>query len=649
MSDPREQAATADDEPRVDVFASLMPGVSVDELRRRAVEEAGMDVAKADRLVRALRSAPRVALGKDVPKSRAQKSRQDLARIGLWVDLDPVLSLRPISAGRFDGAEVCPACNSPVKLGPERRCPVCEVYVDKVDPATAMRKRLMAEERARLEAQLAASSSDHEAAWEDPTTMEKRLRQEIRAELESAYGLNRRQGLWAIFGQPAWAAGALLTVAGLSFAAGWGGVQSWREPAAVTAQAQHRVPPKDLDSLLARLDEFAPAAGSGSGSSDSNDPQSLFGPALAQQRAQGAAPGLEQVLASLENPVPAADAMALATLDKAQLTAQLALGLAQLGQTRRAGEVFQALQSLPASPADLALQRLVRRTDLVLKAWSLQDPSEGPVAQRLAALRQGLEGVQDLAERSELLAAVGATLARHGAFPDAVAQGFLTRSAQLARSLTDPTQQQLALQTWALSLGDALLDQLERHARLGRQARAQGLADQLPALRAQLPEGVPAVHLQGLLHRAHLALGQTGAARLVMLEALQQLSAITSAGDQAQALSALWQAAGTSADAAVSRATATVEAAALAQADPVQRARALAQLSLLAAHRGLGEGQAQWQSLALQTPGLPLAEQRSLRAHLLVEGDLAQAQRQWRNGALAEADEQLRELASYLI
>ena len=310
MQEPQTPEGVADDAaPRFDVRARLTGRVPAEVVLKSLVTQVRMPADKAEALVQALRASPSATIGRGVSRERADKARA-LAVDGLEIDVSPVLSLAPKSAVVADEQVECPACGHRGVLSPERQCTACGVYVDKVSPEAAMRRRLLEQERAKLAWQEArqAQQAEHESL----AAMEARLREEIRAELERRHG-RRRGPIWReLWRLPQFIGGFSATVLA-AFTAGWW-MPTWLhpEPAAAPAVASGEAagaPPGSVEALLARLDRFPTAAGPAASAAALSEADSLsdrkprMPPDVALTTALSQAPGLPEMAPGGEVPV----------------------------------------------------------------------------------------------------------------------------------------------------------------------------------------------------------------------------------------------------------------------------------------------------------------------------------------------------------
>ncbi|MEK8047248.1 hypothetical protein [Ideonella margarita] len=663
MSQSMPASVSPTDEPLFDVFATRRSGVSVDQVRQMALDQGQMPATKIDRLTQALATQPRVQLGKEVPRSRAHKARTDLEAIGLRVEVVPVLSLKPLGEDVVDPTTECPACGARADMGPERQCPACGVYVDKVNADLQLRKKLLEEERGRLEQTVAREQAD--AKKFNREAMEQAMRRQIRAELERQYG--REQGRLARFAQqPAMVGVVVVSLAVLSFGLGFGATRLVGPSAGALVAKPRNIKVQDLDALLAQMNVAPPAAGDAeAGGGDmaeaavmmaSQQAEASLVRGLGQASPATRSAALAKALVDMEPGLPPAVVPAgddvtagLGAADKAQLVGTFALGLAEMGQARRGQEVLDTLKSWRARSSDTAVLARLLATELQIEAWAIQEAPAIETRRRTELLRTRLAGVTDALTRAEAGSAVAAVLARQPDLPDTLAQGFLQLASDSAKAIENDEQRSRAVTVWMQALGDTLAAQAERHAAAGHRATADGLAAQLVQLQQQTLPGPTSVHLLGLWHHTARTLGQRQAGEQALADALAQVGQMTSLDDRAAALQDLARITDSVAQPALAQAAEQVTDAARHANRPELQARALAALSLLASRHGQPEVASRWQRQALQVPGLAPQRAQQLRAELLVSGELARAGAQRHDGLYAQADDRLQKLAGVLL
>lgn len=188
MSAP-DQNVPETDNPLFDVIVRLPANVSLEEVERRAIQDAGIRPDRVESLIKVLRSVPQAKIGAGVSRERADKAREQFSRAGLDVEVTSILSLQTMVTGSFDGRTICPACNNRVILPENRQCPSCGVFVDKISDEALLKRRMMEQEKARLDFQAAKDAKLTEKSVRE--ALEADLRAKVRKELEAQYGIGK--------------------------------------------------------------------------------------------------------------------------------------------------------------------------------------------------------------------------------------------------------------------------------------------------------------------------------------------------------------------------------------------------------------------------------------------------------------------------
>ncbi|MDB5897526.1 MAG: hypothetical protein JWP41_1128, partial [Ramlibacter sp.] len=268
-------AAAENTEPLFDVVVKVPPNISLEEIDAKA-RAAGVAPERVEALMKALRNLPQVRIGAGVPKQRADAARETFTRAGLLVIITPLLGLQAKVDTPTDGRHQCPGCDQRVVLSEHRQCPECGVYVDKITEEDILRRKLLRQERAKLDFQTARDAKNAEQKTRE--SMEAALREKIREELEEEYGLRDRRG-GLLTSRPVLAGLALALVAA-AFVGGRGSSGAWPWTAsAAQPQSKSAAPGADPDKLMESLGpkaEGAPAAagtaGTATGDADIDDP-----------------------------------------------------------------------------------------------------------------------------------------------------------------------------------------------------------------------------------------------------------------------------------------------------------------------------------------------------------------------------------------
>lgn len=192
MSEPTTSAIESDT-PLFDVVINVPPGASLEEIEHLARDVAGIAADKVDRLIQVLRSSPQAKIGAGVTREKADVAREQFSKAGLLVTITPLLTIQTATAGSYDGSYSCPACQKRVVLPENRQCPACGIFVDKVTEEFLLRRKMMEQERGKIEYQQAKSAKESDKRSRE--MMEAALRAKVREEVEKEYGIKGKKGL----------------------------------------------------------------------------------------------------------------------------------------------------------------------------------------------------------------------------------------------------------------------------------------------------------------------------------------------------------------------------------------------------------------------------------------------------------------------
>ncbi|MES2688223.1 MAG: hypothetical protein V4706_15490 [Pseudomonadota bacterium] len=192
MSEPTAGAIESDT-PLFDVVINVPPGASLEEIEHLARDVAGIASDKVDRLIQVLRSSPQAKIGAGVTREKADVAQAQFSKAGLLVTITPLLTIQTAMAGSYDGTFSCPACQKRVVLPENRQCPACGIFVDKVTDEFLLRRKMMEQERGKIEYQQAKSAKDSDKRSRE--MMEAAMRAKVREELEKEYGIKGKKGL----------------------------------------------------------------------------------------------------------------------------------------------------------------------------------------------------------------------------------------------------------------------------------------------------------------------------------------------------------------------------------------------------------------------------------------------------------------------
>lgn len=692
MSD-QPQAASHDvesDEALFDIVVQLATGSSIERVKDKAINDLGMEPAKVEALARALQSGPSARIGSAVPKSRAEKARDDFTKAGLKVTLSPVLSISKMTAAESDGKTVCPACDTRVFLPENRQCPNCNVFVDKVDEQFLLRKKLMEQERRRLE-----MSQDREKKAGDKArkeAMEREMREAIRKEIEAEMGIGGGKGAGA--GAKIKLIAGALGLAGVAFfggnmvgggggfgmgeSKGDGGKAAAGGPAnAMSASAQAVAGGVTKGGDIEQIMQNLPSAGTLDPATaelldDAAQEEALMklarngGPnakgipmdqALAASMTLATAAGnstAQRALSGASGPAGAGAggavrapfvAAPLPADFKPLLALELADQLAMMGQSARARGIVREIQTTP-SPTP-ALSSALQVSDVIANAWGLNSASADKARKLIEGVRAGIAGLREPAEKSRAASAAATAIAAQSRNPEQTAQPFLAQAAEAAAQTSDAGQKQIATDHLLVASGHVLLGGVSAAARLGNFERANDLTARLQNSTKQTRSPLAGAQLFAMLYQAKSVTTADASAGQALDAAITEASKASTLAEKAAALQAVGEVAGVAAAPNVARALQALEAS-IASSAGVARVQGLGALS--AAFASVGD-EAKAEEMRRQiaiAEGAPPLEQQMEMAKALLRADASLARYQQKAGAYAQAENTIMRAASYL-
>ena len=689
MADP---AASIEEstEALFDVVVKVPSGTKLEDIERMALGPAGIRADRVESLIKALRSVPQAKIGTGVPRSRADAAKEQFTKAGLTVEITPVLSIQIKTEGAFDGLFGCPACKQRVTLPENRQCPNCGVFVDKLTDEALLRKKIMEQERAKMDFQASRGAQQAEKMTRDQ--LEAQLRAEVRAELEGKHGGKKESGRSkAIKGVVLVAVLAAVFIGGRGTGAGW----SWEEIKGGGSKGKAAEVDKMLDSVgppggaqagtggAAGAADGAPGL---TGDPDIDDPlvQAAGGKRIGAKgismeqavaasmtlaksvgnttaeralagasvggRAGGAA-GPAGGAAGATGAVAAGGQAAEASVSpavKQLLALEFTTQLAEMGQLPRALQMIKALKVSPKTTSDPKVASAARVADMEVRAWAMHALGESKARAAADALLSDASGLSDAAERAAALSRVGAILARHAQLPPEASRAFLTKAVDSVKAVGDATQRVAATGQWAVSFGEALLADAIGKAKAGVWSKVQQANTQVDTLIAQAPDAASQAKLHAIGAQLKLQLGQQDKAVQSMEAGLAQVPRLETLPERAALLRAMAQLSGGAGNDALQAAVSALQTLALAKSG-AERARTLAQLSLLSADAGLRGKASELAEAARASTGLSPADAVLVNTDLIVRGDMAAARVLHSVGLYAESETVLQRVGNYLL
>lgn len=507
---PDKLSDTADS--RYDLIVRLPEGVDPATLRQPLLQSLGLTPVKAEQLLQHLITHGASRVRREVSQEEAEQVAAGLRAAGLIVEMKAVLALLAKEAVLADSE--CPACKRMMRPTPQRQCPHCGIFLDKIDRDKLRQKQIRDEELRKLNARL--QREGELANQQQQEDSERALRNRIRAELERELGLHQP---WLAFfrgTRGAIRAGVVVGMLGLAF---WGGHRLGSLPGSLDPAQQALLAQGTLNAVMA-----------GGLQGQAIDPeafaQSPAGAALAAGGTDsllqgGAAPAgaeWQSVAASLQKERSSQGAV---LGEKQRLTLELVVALAQTGQAQRANELLQRLQATPGYQADLALA-----DEMLATAWLLVQRPGGVGKTTLDSQAAQLAKLQ-AAQATPLAARIAAVLAGSAAVSPADWQAWLTLADKQWQTMPAGVVRDYAgsqMQRWH---GQALLNALSVNAAKGRWQAAREQATDLQKWAAANPGLVAsALRLQ-----AATALGDVATAEPLRQQLASQALQAARSGD----------------------------------------------------------------------------------------------------------------------
>ncbi len=670
MTKPEKSDASV---PKFNVVVSMPAGLTLEKLEKVGLEVVRMDPKKLAVLVNAFRNGPQVMVGKEVTRERVDAVKDDLARMGLEVTVNPVLAIQEIQEGTHYR---CPACAKTVELPENRQCPACGVFVDKVTKEFLLRKKIMEQERGKMA--LIASKQAADRELENTRSMEDAIRRQIRDELEEEFGLKKRGGLFQ--GRTGlMRATALFLLVGAAFAGG-NVFNSMRSPAPTAAPAAlagtAKAGASDKQSFEQMLDAAGnrPGASAGdeglaSASAEPDAADSLVA-AASQGRAGGKTLTLEQAIAaanilsgSIGGPTTqsldaksgsaakadgAAPSATVPVFAKASLTSEFAVLLGEVGQTARANEVARVLMANPVLAADPQALAIAQSASLEVEALRITGRQESQTRSQLETLRLNAEKITSASERAVALARCAAILGRNPLLPKQASAAFITLATESAKRVTNAAQRDHTAGQVMLAMAELALSDTSDWARKGMWAKAQASASAADTIARQAASTPMAPQLMAIAAQAQQVLGQAAKSQQLLESALAQLDKEKNVPRRAATLRSVARLSNGIGSDKISAAAERLASAAE-QRPQTEKAEALAQVALLHADAGRSDQFAQAAKRATTVAGLTPVESGAISSQVMVGGELAAARVHFRAQSLHELDERLKKVAVLLL
>jgi tetratricopeptide (TPR) repeat protein len=666
---PSNEPTVEAEVPLYDVVVRVLPGNNLEDVENMARDFAAISPERVEGLIRALRNAPQVKIGTNVTRERADGAKEQFSKAGLEVVITPVLALQAKMASTVDTLFKCRACGHRFEMTPNRQCPGCSLFIDKVTDAFLMKRRIMENERAKL--QLQADRDAKESADRTQQSLEAALRAQIREELEEEFGLKDKGGVFQ--GKKGlMRATGMVSLLALAFVGGGAMSASglpWAKKEGTTSSAGKTTAPAEIDKMLDSIgpktaggadaasatgdadidDMLAQQGGSKGGKGISVDQAVAASTALAKSVGMGV-PGAGGAAAASAAAGQPADAAAAPVTNQAKLlfTADFAKHLAELGQAQRARDVIKTLKASPHLAADPVAVAAVRLADLEVQAWAIGLLGESRARGAAEAIKTDAMALTDPAERAQALGRMGVVLSRHAQLPPEAVQAFLTMAADSLKQVSNANQRSVAVGDWMVSLGEVLLADVSARAKAGLWTKARAAAGQLDGLIKQATEGASQARLYAIDYQINQQLGQLDRAKQSLEMAVSMAEKVSNLSERTALLRGIAQLSGAASN---ERLQASINAvvAQLESKGGMEKAQALVNTALLFADAGMRPKVEQFTKLAQAVIGLSPADTTSVNTDLIVRGDMAAAKVLHGLGQYAESEVLLKRLGGYLL
>ena len=172
---------------RYDLIVRLPESPDMAQLQQQASTRLQLGQEKAARLMQHLEQRGATRIKADIPQDEAERTAQNFRDAGFQVEMKPALALLDKNATLADSE--CPGCQRMMRPTPQRQCPYCHIYLDKIDPEKLRLKQIREEELRKLNARL--QREGELGSRQSQEDSERALRNRIRAELEKELGLHQ--------------------------------------------------------------------------------------------------------------------------------------------------------------------------------------------------------------------------------------------------------------------------------------------------------------------------------------------------------------------------------------------------------------------------------------------------------------------------
>ncbi len=537
-------AQSAGDHFDYDVIVSMPLGIDRDILQNKAVEGLGVSPDAVAKLMKSLVEHRVVKVKSSIPRQQAEEVAAKFSGVGFRVEINHSLNLQKVQHKENSDRIECPSCDKRVELTPDRQCPECGVFVDKLSEEFLLRKQIMAKERARMEA--LKKFQDGDIAQKQRNELEKKLREEIKAELEKELGIEKPKKplfsrKFAKFALPV----SFVAITAGAFVGGRASAPSVEtKPAQETSSATGSSAGEGGQAAVSSVETFlkgsakmgAAMAKNGSGLSMSEIIAQAQSPAGGADGTSGGAVGSVSVSDSLlSNPGKDNPAIHIPADAKRELATDLAGAIAEIGQIPRARELVGRAYQLAGETPSVSQAMHLRLAHIRVESWALITGLGVDVEAQINALDKTVSELPTAGSRAVGYASIGEILSASLNLKPEMSEAFFHRANQEFANEKDKSAQREVTHQLLVSRGKGMLNAVRVRVEKGMLDKAKQQLAQLSGMAKNAPP-VTAAILLGFDAQAKQLLGDTASATKSIEAALQKASKAFSMEEEAQLL-----------------------------------------------------------------------------------------------------------------
>ncbi len=532
-----------------DVIVSMPLGIDKDILQKSAIDGLGVSPEAVATLMKSLSEHRVVKVKSAIPRHQAEEVAAKFNSVGFRVEINHSLNLQKIHRKESSDLAECPSCDKRVVLTPDRQCPECGVFVDKLSEEFLLRKQIMAKERARMEA--LKKIQDGDIAQKQRDELEKKLREEIKAELEKELGIEKPKkplfsGKFAKFVLPV----SFVAISAAAFVGGRASAPSVEvKPPVETASASGASTGEAGNAAVSTVETFlkgsaqmgAAMAKSGSGLSMSEIIAQAQSPAGgADGTPGGAVGGASQSDSLLSNPGKDSPEIDIPADVKRELATEIAVAIAEVGQIARARELVGRAYQLAGETPAVSQAMHLRHAHIRVESWALVAGQGAGVEEQINALDKTVSELPTAGARAAGYASIGEILSASLNLKSEMAEAFFHRANQEFSNEKDKTAQRDVTHQLLVSRGKGMLNAVRAHVERGLLDKAKKQHAQLGGMAGNAPPATAAI-LFGFDAQAKQLLGDPPAAMKSIEAALAKASKAFSMEEEALQLRSIVQ------------------------------------------------------------------------------------------------------------